>query len=205
MTGSVRRGVRSIPRPGRILGAVLASAAALALLAGCTQSVGSSPSQGYVSGSGEYKEIKPANRLSPVTFTARLDTGKTITSASLLGTVHVLNFWYAGCGPCIQEAPLLEKVYNSYDGKVPFIGVNTYDQAPTAQEFERDRKVTYPSVIDVNTTSVQYAFSKKIPTNAVPTTLVIDKHGRVAARVTGEVTDASILTALIKTVIAEGQ
>jgi hypothetical protein len=52
---------------------------------------------------------------------------------------------------------------------------------------------------------VQYAYSAYVSPDAVPTTLVIDRHGRVAARVTGEVEDASILTALIDRVTAEGQ
>jgi thiol-disulfide isomerase/thioredoxin len=191
----------------RIAGAAVASVFALALLAGCTQAPdASSQTLGYVSGSGVYKEIPPKDRKSAVTFSSKLDTGKAISSSSLLGTVHVVNFWYAGCAPCFQEAPVLEKVYKSYDGKVPFLGVNTYDQAPTALEFERQQKVSYPSVIDVNTTSVQLAFSNSgVPANAVPTTLVIDKHGRVAARVTGEITSASILTSLVNTVVKEGQ
>jgi thiol-disulfide isomerase/thioredoxin len=180
---------------------------ALGLLAGCTQAPDAgTPSQGYVSGSGAYKEIPPKERKAAVTFASKLDTGDKITSSDLLGTVHVINFWYAGCAPCIQEAPLLEKVYRSYHGKIPFLGVNTYDQAATAQEFERNKSVSYPSAIDVNTTSVQLAFANSgIPANAVPTTLVIDKHGRVAARVTGELSDASILSSLIDTVVHEGQ
>jgi thiol-disulfide isomerase/thioredoxin len=193
--------------PRRVLAAVVTSLLAIAVLAGCSQSpdYNSSGTTGYVSGSGAFDEIKPADRMKPVVFTAKLDTGKTITSADLLGKVHVMNFWYAGCGPCIKEAPLLEKVYKSYDGTIPFVGVNTYDQAGTALAFESHLGITYPSVIDVNTVTVEFAFSKSIPANAVPTTLVIDKHGRVAARVTGELTDPSILKSLIATVVSEGQ
>jgi peroxiredoxin len=194
-------------RQKRLLGALAASVLAALLLAGCTEtpSYDSTGSTGYVSGDGQYKEIVPKDRKAPVTFTAKLDTGKTITSAELLGKVHVLNFWYAGCGPCNAEASLLQKVYASYKGAIPFVGVNTYDQAPTALAFEEHYKVTYPSVIDTNTVSVQYAYSNWVPPDAVPTTLIIDRHGRVAARVTGEIDDASILTSLLKTVVSEGQ
>jgi thiol-disulfide isomerase/thioredoxin len=192
----------------RLSAAVCAAGIAVLALAGCSETPSFSSdgtNTGYVSGGGAYTEITPAHRKPPVSFSGTLDTGAKITSAQLLGKVHVLNFWYAGCGPCRVEAPRLESVYKHYKGAVPFVGVNTYDQASTALTFESTHHVTYPSVIDVNTVSVQYAFSKYVPTNSVPTTLVIDKHGRVAARVTGEVEDASILTAIVDRVIAEGQ
>jgi thiol-disulfide isomerase/thioredoxin len=192
----------------RVFAAVAAPILAVVLLAGCTEnpSIASADnSTGYVSGNGQYTEIKPADRKAPVSFSGLTDAGKKVSSSQFLGTVHVLNFWYAGCGPCILEAPRLEKVYKKYKGTVPFLGVNTYDQAPTALNFEKNKGVTYPSVIDVNTVSVQYAFSASIPANSVPTTLVIDKEGRVAARVTGLLEDPSILSALIDTVVSEGK
>jgi peroxiredoxin len=191
-----------------VLGAAFAGILAMAFLAGCTQnpSFGSDGNQtGYVSGGGVYTEIKPADRKPAEAFTATLDTGKKITSTELLGKVHVLNFWFAGCGPCRVEAARLEKAYDHYNGAIPFVGVNTFDSAPTAQAFEAAHKVTYPSVIDATTTSVQYAYSGFVPPDAVPVTLVIDQHGRVAARVTGIVEQTSILTDLVDRVVSEGQ
>ena len=197
-----------MPMRRKALLAVATSLLVAATLAGCTEdaNVGSdSNSTGYVSGSQVWKEVKPADRKAAVPFTTTLDTGKKLTSASLLGKVHVLNFWYAGCGPCRVEAPTLESVYNSYKGSIPFLGVNTYDTAATAQTFEQTHKVTYPSAIDITTASVQFAYSGFVSPDAVPVTLVIDKHGRVAARITGEIESASILTTLINTVVSEGQ
>ena len=187
--------------------AIAASVLVVAALAGCTESPGfsSSASTGYVSGAGVYDEIKPVDRKPAQAFTTTLDTGAKLTSSSLLGKVHVVNFWYAGCGPCRVEASRLEAVYKSYKGSIPFLGVNTYDTAATARTFEQTHGVTYASAIDETTASVQYAYSGFVSPDAVPTTLVIDRHGRVAARVTGELESASILTALIKTVVAEGQ
>ncbi|MCU1469432.1 MAG: alkyl hydroperoxide reductase [Glaciihabitans sp.] len=197
-------------RPKRLLGAFVAAPVAAAviglLLAGCTETpdLGAS-TQGYISGSGVYKEILPADRKKPLSFTAKLDTGGTVSSAALLGKVHVLNFWYAGCVPCNSEASRLESSYNKYKSQVGFLGVNTYDQAPTSLTFEQTHGVTYPSAIDANTASVQFAFSSYIPPSAVPTTLVLDREGRVAARVTGEIESTDILNSLIKTVLAEGK
>jgi peroxiredoxin len=195
-------------RTRRIVVAAIAAALAMGALAGCTETPSFSSdgnNTGYVSGAGVYKEIAVADRKPALSFTSTLDTGTKVTSAQLLGTVHVLNFWYAACGPCRVEAPNMEKAYNHYKGSVPFYGVDVYDQAATALTFESTHKVTYPSMIDTNTTAVQYAYSAYVSPDSVPTTLVIDKHGRVAARVTGEVEDPTILTAIIDRVIAQGQ
>ena len=193
----------------RLLIASAAAALAVGTLAGCTETPAISSdgnNTGYVSGAGVYKEIVPADRTkADATFDAPLDSGGTISSASLLGKVHVLNFWYSTCGPCRVEAKQLETAYTHYKGKIPFLGVNTYDQAPQALVFEKTHHVTYPSVIDTNTAAVQYAYSKFVSPDAVPVTLVIDRHGRVAARVTGELESSTILTSLIDRVTAEGQ
>jgi peroxiredoxin len=192
----------------RVLVAAAAAVLAVAGLAGCTESpsfASDGNNTGYVSGAGVYKEIAIADRKPAMSFTSTLDTGAKISGTQLLGTVHVLNFWYAGCGPCRVEAPRMEAAYTHYKGSVPFYGVDVYDQAATARTFESTHHVTYPSMIDTNNVAVQYAYSAYVSPDSVPTTLVIDKHGRVAARVTGEVEDSTILTALIDRVIAEGQ
>jgi peroxiredoxin len=188
--------------------AVLAAALAIGALAGCTESPSFSSdgnNTGYVSGAGVYTEIKVPDRKPAASYTSVLDTGTKITSKQLLGTVHVLNFWYASCGPCRVESSKMQKTYAHYKGAVPFYGVDVYDQAATALTFESTHKVTYPSMIDTNTTNVEYAYSAYVSPDAVPTTLVIDKHGRVAARVLGPIDEVSILTSLVDRVIAEGQ
>jgi thiol-disulfide isomerase/thioredoxin len=192
----------------RTLSAVAAPVLAIAVLAGCTESpsiASAGNNTGYASGDGVYKEIKPAHRGKPVSYTDQSDQGTTVSSSQFLGKVTVLNFWYAGCGPCIAEAPRLESVYKHYKGAVPFLGVNTYDAASTINTFDSKYHVTYPSAVDAKTVNVQFAFSSSVPPDARPTTLVIDRHGRVAARVLGEIESPSILIALIDTVKAEGK
>jgi peroxiredoxin len=191
----------------RIAAAAVAASLAVVALAGCTESpsFSSTGSTGYVSGAGVYTEIKPADRKTVAPFTSVLDRGGKLSSTQLDGKVHVLNFWYASCGPCRVESSKMEKAYTHYSGAVPFYGVDVYDQAATALTFESTHKVTYPSLIDTNTTNVQYAYAADVSPDAVPTTLVIDKHGRVAARVTGPIDEVSILTSLVDRVIAEGQ
>ena len=141
---------------------------------------------------------------SPVVFEGVTETGETVSSDDYRGEVLVVNFWYAACGPCIVEAPLLEEVWQEYqDQGVSFLGVNTYDQPATALSFARDNNVTYPSVIDVNDGKVKLAFAQVTPIQATPTTLVVDKEGRVAARIIGQLQSASILSTLVRDALGE--
>ena len=124
-----------------------------------------------------------------------------ISSSDLTGVVTVMNFWYAGCAPCRAEAPDLVALQAEYKN-VQFIGVNVRDSAETANAFERNFEVTYPSIVDAKTGSVLLAFTGIVTPQAVPTTLVIGKDGKVTARVLGRI-DKSILSALIKTAVEE--
>lgn len=190
------------------LAAVAASAALL--LSGCTSSDGlaaqyrAGTGQNYIAGDGTVSEFAPGNRGAAVDFSGTLADGSPVSSKDYAGDVLVVNFWYAGCPPCRVEAPYLESLYQKYKAQgVGFLGVNLYDTASTAASFESDKGVTYPSVLDRETGSVLLAFSKTVPPKATPTTLVIDKKGRVAARILGALPDASTLNTLISDVVAE--
>lgn len=161
--------------------------------------------KGYIAANGfQTQEIAPENRGEPVEFTGTLDNGATATSADYAGDVLVVNFWYATCGPCIIEAPRLEQAAQTFEGQdVAFLGINTYDQPATSLSFARDNGVSYPSLIAVGDAELKLAFADKTPINATPTTLVLDREGRVAARVIGELPEASILEAMVRTVAAE--
>ena len=82
--------------------------------------------------------------------------------------------------------------------RVDFIGVNTRDGAAQAAAFEEQFGVEYPSILDDETASGQLAFTGIVAPNAVPSTLILDADGRVAARVSGAVTDTSILSTLLR-------
>lgn len=161
--------------------------------------------KGYIGSDGmRVEEIKPADRDKPVSFGGTLESGKTFKSSSIAGDVAVVNFWYAACGPCRVEAEDLQSVWKKFDGKgVSFVGVNTYDQAGTATAFNDKYGVTYPSIIDVNTGDAKLAFAEVTSIQATPTTLVLDKQGRVAARVIGPIGSASILETLVQDALDE--
>lgn len=155
----------------------------------------------YIAGDGTVTEFAAENRGEAVKWSGTTVTADVISSSDLTGVVTVMNFWYAGCAPCRAEAPDLVALQAEYKN-VQFIGVNVRDSAETANAFERNFEVTYPSIIDAKTGSVLLAFTGIVTPQAVPTTLVIGKDGRVTARVLGRI-DKSILSALIKTAVEE--
>jgi peroxiredoxin len=187
----------------------LALVAALALT-GCSEDpladqYRTGSNKGYISGDGTVTEIAAADRDDPIVFSGTDETGATIDSADLAGQVVVVNFWYASCAPCRAEAADLETVNTEFADKgVSFVGVNVRDQAPTAAAFAETFGLGYPSIVDTDS-SVQLAFTGTVPPNAVPTTLVLDKEGRVASRILGQLQEASILSTLVGDTLAEGE
>ncbi|AZS42373.1 Thiol-disulfide oxidoreductase ResA [Microbacterium oxydans] len=196
------------PRRAVTAAAVAVFGALVLLLAGCTAQtpglLSSSPSPGYLSADETVREIPADQRDDPVTFTGTTDTGEQADSTAWAGSVVVVNFWYAACPPCRAEAPDLEALAQTYqpDGVV-FIGVNVRDSADTAAAFENQFGITYPSILDATTGTVQAAFAGKAAPGAVPTTIVLDRTGRMAARIIGQLPTRTTLTALIDTVLAE--
>ena len=163
----------------------------------------SGDNKNYISGDGTVTEFAPANRGESVVWSGVTESGDLLQSSNLTGVPVVMNFWYAGCAPCRAEAPdLLALAAEFKEQKVQFIGVNVRDTAQTAQAFERNFNMTYPSIIDNNTGSVLLAFTGIVTPQAVPTTLVIDRSGRVSARILGRV-EKGTLKALIKTAATE--
>jgi len=179
--------------------------AALAL-AGCSsdndslsKQYGDGTTQNYISGDGAVTEVSADDRTDAVEFRAEDIDGDTVSSADLRGDVVVLNFWYAGCPPCRAEAEYLNTVHDEFAGQdVAFIGVNVRDEKGTAEAFERTFGVDYPTVLDQRSGTMQLALSGQIAPNAVPATIVLDKQGRVAARVLGAIDGPGILNTLVR-------
>ena len=150
----------------------------------------------YVSGNGTVTFIEKENRkIGPVL------TGKTLTGENFQlpnGGIVVVNVWASWCAPCRAEAPTLKALAEKYKGVV-FLGVLTRDSEVAARAFERRFQMPYPTLID---DSVLVGFRDTLSANAIPTTIIMDKEGRVAARVSGEVTYSG-LRSLIEKIHAE--
>ncbi|MGN8247401.1 redoxin domain-containing protein [Cellulomonas soli] len=194
-----------MPRRSR---AAFAGAAVLVLglLTGCGASgtTGSADvaDQGYQSGDGSTTTWADAERPGPVEVAGTDFEGVARDVTDWRGDVVVLNTWYAACPPCRAEAPDLVALATDYaDQGVHVLGVNGTDAAGAAQAFQRQFDVPYPSLADTDGTAVA-ALQGTVPVNAVPTTVVLDREGRVAARILG-LADASTLRTLVDDLLAE--
>ena len=197
---------RAVSRRARL--AAAAAALVAVALTGCAndgfaEQYAADAEQGYVAGDGSWQEFAVSERKAPVSYSGTDENGSTVSSDELRGGLVVMNFWYAACPPCRVEAADLEAVHQEYlDEGVRFVGVNVYDQAPTIHSFNEEFGVTFPSILDVGDAAVRLAFSANVPPQAIPSTLVIDREGRVAAVIRG-VADPSVLSTMIDKVLGE--
>ncbi|TYD00203.1 TlpA family protein disulfide reductase [Arthrobacter echini] len=154
----------------------------------------------YIAGDGSVTEYAASERGEPVEVAGTLFDGTSVSSADWDDQVTVLNFWYASCAPCRQEAPDLVALHEEYapQGAV-FYGVNIRDEQATAEAFERSFGIPYESFDDTDG-GVLLDMTQYVPPQAVPTTIVLDREGRVAARILG-LADRSTLDALISDVL----
>ena len=156
----------------------------------------------YIEGSGAVTLVPPDSRDPAPDFGGPLLGGGEFDLAAARGDVVVLNVWGSWCPPCRDEAPDLQAVNESLEGQgVRFVGVNVRDNDVDALAFEREFGLTYPSVVDENG-SLLLAFRDTLPPTSIPSTLVVDRQGRMAASVLGQITEAS-LRELVTTIAAE--
>jgi thiol-disulfide isomerase/thioredoxin len=186
------------PSPRRLTAAV-ASLALLAVLAGCSSSDVDQTTPG---GQYEFTGSTPAGEVIPRSqradapeFSGELLDGTAFTSTDLAGDIAVINFWGSWCSPCRLETPDLQAVYAEVrDRGVQFLGVDLKDQRELGAAFLADVGAEYPSLFDPRG-EVALAF-RGFPANVVPSTIVVDAEGRVAAVYTGAITGDALRSAL---------
>ncbi|CAB4857794.1 unannotated protein [freshwater metagenome] len=184
---------------------LLLTALLVGVLAGCTPASTSAPTSeaGFVSGDGTLKVLPVDQRKPAPEVVGKTLTGQIFDLAKLKGSVVVLNVWGSWCGPCRAEAPILEATYKELASKkVTFIGLNTRESPAPAQAFVRNFSITYPNISDPQS-QLLLGFRGTLPPAAIPSTLVIDKQGRVAARIIGPVDSQTTLENLINDVVAQ--
>jgi thiol-disulfide isomerase/thioredoxin len=165
-------------------------------LTACGGGGSSTSEESFVSGDGSTTFIKMSDRKIAPAITGMTLSGENYTYNK--DRVAVVNVWASWCSPCRAEAPTLVALANKYSD-VAFIGILTRDNPANAEAFERRFNIPYPTVID---DSILLGFKGSLPANAIPTTVILDKSGLVAARISGVVTVAS-LSELIEKVSAE--
>lgn len=193
------------PSPLR-LAAVLGLLVLSLAVGGCTttgadEQTRSADQQGYVTGDGQLTRIPAEKRRTVPTIAGTGVDGKPVSSADAADQVVVFNVYGSWCPPCQKEAADLQAASEATRGQAQFIGITTKDYDPaTVQAFERAHGITYPSIFDPDG-KVLLEFAGDFPPTAVPTTLVLDRQHRLAARVLGPTTKAT-LTGLVADVAA---
>lgn len=148
------------------------------------------------------QQYEPTAREQVAPLTAALLDGATLNSEDLRGRVTVFNVWGSWCGPCRAEAPELAAAAERLGKRAQFYGINVRDSPDAARAFERAFDIPYPSVHPDESASAILAFRGVLTAAAVPSTVVVDPDGAVAARVVGQVDTATLLS-LVEDVLAE--
>ena len=186
----------------RVLAAVAATLLA-ATLAGCSSDeVGASGDQGFVSGRGIITTLPVAERKAPGEVAGETLDGEPIALSDFAGQVVVVNVWGSWCAPCRAEAPMLaEAARDLAKDDVAFLGIDSRDPSRSAaQAFVRRFDLPYPSIYDQQGETL-LAFRGTLNPNAIPSTVIIDREGRVAASVLGEITRTTLYD-LVEEVVA---
>lgn len=180
--------------PRRTRAVLLAALLTLAgSVAGCSDDVGSSGDQGYVAGSGIITSLAAADRDRPADVSGRTIDGKPVSLDDYSGQVVVVNVWGSWCAPCRAEAPMLaEAARDLADQDVAFLGIDSRDPSESAAKaFVRHFDIPYPSIYDQQGRTL-LAFRGTLTPNSIPSTVVIDREGRVAASVLGEISRTTL-------------
>lgn len=178
-------------------------------LAGCGSDDGSIADQArqgdnknYIAGDGSIETLAASKRNGPVEVSGTTLDGTKWSVEDERGKVVVLNVWGAWCGPCQKEMPHLQKVWAKFQknkAPVQFMGLDQRDSVAAAKSTLRKFDTTYPSLRDDGGKNLLGLQGKASTT---PTTLVLDRRGRIAARVAGETTQSTLRT-LVEDVVKE--
>lgn len=181
-------------RSPRLVGMLGAAVAAALVLSACSSAPGASSakSEGFVAGDGSLVVLPQPQRQSAPDLEGTTLDGDTFRLSDHRGEVVVVNVWASWCAPCRAEAPDLVAVSKDFADKgVQFVGLDTRDSDVPARAFVNRFGITYPSVIDRDG-RLQLLFAGSLPPQAIPSTLVIDRDGKVAARALGIVSESSL-------------
>ncbi len=178
---------------------IAAGLAAMVMLAACARTGADEQSRsagevGYPTVARNLTRVPLAQRKELLAVSGpALGTSKTISTQEYRGKVVVINVWGSWCPPCRKEAPDLQAASVETKNVAQFVGITSkdYDPAP-AEAFVRSFKITYPSIYDP-TGKVLLTFAGDLPPSAIPSTMIIDRDGRLAVRVLSEVSKITLV------------
>lgn len=171
-------------------------------MAGCSDLEGTEGKE-WITGS-SITEVAIADRAAPVTASGEDLDGDDLSVEDYRDKVVVLNVYASWCPPCRREMPTVGELAASYDpGEVVFLGVNIRDSSTdNAQAFLRAQDVELRSFYDPGS-EVLLSLSDKLGPYSLPSTVVLDRQGRMAVLVLGEIPGARTMADLIDDVVAE--
>jgi thiol-disulfide isomerase/thioredoxin len=164
---------------------LLTLALGLTLLApACTGKGGAETAGQTISAARSYNVVsyRAGDRRTPAAWNGPDLHGGTLRSESFRGSVTVVNFWASWCGPCRKEQAELEKLWADFGPRgAKFLGITVRDTLTNARAHVDEFAVTYPSVFTENDSTIAHKFRVLF----VPTTFVLDRNGRIAAKIIG--------------------
>ncbi|MBO8194845.1 TlpA family protein disulfide reductase [Streptomyces oryzae] len=189
---------RASRRRATLLAAGIATGTLLLSACSGTQTGSSSGDTKFVKGTGEITKVAEGNRTSVPDLRGPSVDGKKLKLSDYKGKVVVLNVWGSWCSPCRAEAPNLAKVARDTKGKdVQFLGINTRDlDKANAKAFERNYEIDYPSFYDPSGKLILKFPKNTLSPQAIPSTLILDKDGKVAVRALKELSEKELRSAL---------
>lgn len=169
---------------------------------GCSSLQGTGD-KGYVSGSGDVVEVAPGEREAPVTLSGRDLEGDPLSTEKFRGKPVVAVVWGSWCAPCRAEAPDVVAAAREIGDRAQFVGINIRDASTEqARSFVRTFDVPYPSYFSPDGQAM-LAFSGTLTPNSIPSFVVLDADGRVAASIIGELPSRTTLVEVVEDVAAE--
>lgn len=174
----------------------------LLLLTGCSSLEGTGD-KGFVTGDGTVRVVEAVDRGDPVDLQGEDLDGNPIDLADYRGKPVVVPVWGSWCGPCRAEAPDVVAAAEEIGDGAQFVGLNLRDQSTTSsQAFVRRFDVPYPSVFSPDGKAM-LQFRGTIGPNSIPSFVVLDAEGRVAASILGPLPSTQTLVDLVSDVSSE--
>jgi thiol-disulfide isomerase/thioredoxin len=188
---------RDTPDGGRVARqhvSAMLLALGLVLVGGCGSPSTSGGQAGFPQTERNLTRIAPQQRqVLPEISGPALGTEQMLTSRGYPGKVVVINVWGSWCAPCRSEAPQLEAASRQTADTAQFLGITSKDYDPAqAIAFTRAFSISYPSIFDP-TGKVLLNFAEVLPPSAIPSTMIVDSEGRLAARVLGPITETTLV------------
>jgi thiol-disulfide isomerase/thioredoxin len=174
------------------------------LLAGCSSLEGTGD-KGYVSGTGQITQVAAQERGRAIELTGEDLAGGELALSDFAGEPVVVTVWGSWCAPCRAEADEVVAAAEELDGEAQFVGINIRDSNQAqARAFVRTYDVPFPSYYSPDGKAL-LAFEGTLTPNSIPSFVVLDDEGRVAASIIGSLPSRTTLVEVVRDVVGEDQ